>query len=428
MKNLPTRSARLTRFFPGLLLLPLGVSAAETAAAKKPEEPKSHVLFMGADLSVQREKKFYRVENVVGSEFMIRVNKKEVFIPTRLRSTEIKVGHDLKLTGAVVQLDGWQSGPGYTPANDPNLKFQRESGAAGGAAAVQDLAYGKMVSAELSNSFAQAAVIAAGDGDPFRQASGDPGSEGALAAAARAYANLEVSRAQLDGSSQMMMQDRYNTGTHADTLAKELAEGNYDAVEASFKISSPIELNDPYMVLMFKILERDAKPGSEGMLIYAKTLDPITTKPHYIRVREGGLPRGFKFVECQIHIYNRGREVATNVSPKRVDLTRDEARQYILMEHLGANKGVTVPAMPTAGGLRPGDRERLTNEQLIRTSYVKVSPEGTLVAAFADEACTIQLDDGSMTAVLGEVFYKPALVNGKPVEGVARVRLSDQSL
>jgi hypothetical protein len=99
-----------------------------------------------------------------------------------------------------------------------------------------------------------------------------------------------------------------------------------------------------------------------------------------------------------------------------------------MIEHLGANKGVTVPAAPAPGGLRPGDRERLTLEQQGRTCYVKVSPEGTLLSAYADEACSIQLEDPVMMEVLGEIFYKPALVKGKPAEGVARVRLYDQSL
>lgn len=405
--------------FPALALLPaLTASAADAAAAADPSAPpKPYVLFMGADLTVQREKKFYRVEDVVGSELKISINRKEFFVPTRRGQTSLKVDYGLKLTSAAAQLDGWEAGPGYTPANDPRLKFDRESGAAGGAAAVQDLAYGAMISASISSGFATAA------------AEGPSGSRpGVQEAALRAQANLEEASRQMAVANQSMMQDRYNTGTQANRLALDLNEENYDAMEASFKISSPVELEDPYMVILFRFLEREAKPGQEGMLIHAKSLEPIGTKPKYIRVREGGMPRGFRFVDCQIHIYNRGKEVATNVSPKRVELTRDEAREYFLIEHIGANKDATLPAMPAPGGLSAAARAQLTNAQLSRTTYVKVSPEGVLLAAFADEACNILLDDPSLTAVLGEVFYKPALVKGKPVEGVARVLLSDRSL
>jgi len=414
---------------PRSLAAPAIASLLAVVAGGAPDQPapaKTHVLFMGADLSVQRDKQYYRVEDVVGSELMIRINRKEIFVPTRFRSTGLKVDHDLKLASTVVELAGLESGPGYTPGNDPRRKFDRESGAAGGAAAVQDLAYGQMIAAGMSNGFAQAA--AAGP-DPFRPGVGaSPGAAGAQAAAARTSAQLQAATGQLDMTGQMRMQEYYNTGSHADRLEKDLAEANYDALEASFKISSPVELDDPYMVVVFRIMERDALPGTEGMLIYAKSLDPITPKPRYIRVREGGMPVGFRFIDCRVHIYNRGQEVATNVSSKRVDLTRDEAREYILLEHIGANRDTTVPAKPAPGGLRPADRQRLTPDQLGRTSYVKVAMDGTLLAAYADEACSVQLEDPAMIEVLSEVFYRPALVKGKPVEGVARVRLSDQSL
>jgi len=387
-------------------------------ASDQPAAAKTHVLFMGADLSVQRDKKYYRVENVVGSELMIRINRKEIFVPTRLRSTALKVDHDLKLAGTVVELAGLESGPGYTPGNDPRRKFDRESGAAGGAAAVQDLAYGQMINQSLSAGF----TAAAAENSPRPET---------RAAADAAQRNYETALSAFDSmSSNVSSSMQYNTGAIANRRALELDEANYDAVEASFKISSPVELSDPYMVVMFKILERDAKPGSEGMLIYAKALEPVAAnaKPRYIRVREGGLPAGFKFVDCQIHIYNRGREVATNVSSKRVDLTREEARQYLLLQHLGTNKDATVPAAAAAGGLRAGMREQLSAAQVGGTYYVKVSSDGALLGAYADEACNLQVGDPTLRTVLADVFYKPALVHGKPVEGVARVRLSDPAL
>ena len=179
------------------------------------------------------------------------------------------------------------------------------------------------------------------------------------------------------------------------------------------------------MVVLFKFLERGAKPGNEGLLIYAKALDPIGPKPRYIRVLEGGLPVGFKFVDCQVHVYNRGQEVATNVSPKRVDLSRDEARLYLLMDYLGANKGATVPASAVRGTLPRPSRAGLSLDQINRTAYVKVSKDGQVLGVYQDEACQLALEDARYVNALGEVFYNPALYQGKPVEGVARLRLGD---
>jgi len=398
-------------FLPGLLSAAAAPKATPAPAPAKAGPP-THVLYMGADLSVQKDKKFYRVEDVVGSEFMVRINKKEVYVPTRQRTTGLKVDNALKLSGESVRLDELESGPGYTPANDPRLKFDRASGAAGGAAAVQDLVYGQMFQASFAASLGPSG---AGSG---------PGAGDAAAAQQKVQDELAIAQAKLDPTNQMMMQDQYSAGMHADRMQKELGEENYDAMEASFKISSPVELNDVYMVALFTFRERDAKPGQESMLIYAKALGVIGSKPQYVRVREAGIPVGSKFLDCKIHIYNHGEEVATNASSRRVELTRDEARQYILLEHLGSNKDATVAASAVRGSLPRVRRAELTLEQMNRTYYAKVSAEGTLIALYADEACSLLVNDPEMTGLLGEVLYKPSLVKGKPVEGVARLRLS----
>lgn len=389
------------------------------AAGAPPAAPKSHVLFMGVDLEVQRGKKFYRVEDVDGSEFVVEVGGKKTFVSTRLQANNLKLEHELKLSATRAQLDNLEGGPGYTPANDPKLKFDRASGAAGGAAAVADQAQAQMAVTEQNVALAtfamqgQAPETTTG---PIREAYD------------RAVLERDAAAASGNAGFQVPMQDRYNIGNQANEMQKELAEGNYDAVDISFKISASEPLDDPYMVIIVQYLERGAKPGASSMLIHAKALEPIGLTPRFVRMREGGLPAGFKFESYQVHIYNRGKEVATNASSKRVELTRDEARQYLLMEYLGAHKTDTVPAAATPGSLRADVRQRLAADQLQRTYYAKISPDGVLLAAYADEACHLQVDDPATTAVLADVLYKPSLVKGRPVEGVARVRLADLTL
>ncbi len=400
------------------LLLPFAVGPLVFAAdaAKPAEVAKPYVLFMGADLSVHRDKKFYRVEDVVGSELKIKIGKKEFFVPTRGRNTNLKVGHSLKLTGAVAKLDGLQAGPTYTPANDPVRKMIAASGAAGGAAAVQDLAYGQMIAMNLNAS--QAAL----------SAQGSNGITGAMAQAevARMQEAADEALKQAAAAGAIMQHSsQYNTGDYVDKMHREMSDGNYDAMEVSFKISSPVELDDPHMVILFKFQDRDAKAGTEGMLIHAESLDPIGSKPKYIRIRKAGLPKGFKYLDCEVHIFNRGEEVATNASPKRVELTRDEAQQYLLIEHMGANKDATVPAAGVPGTVATTRFKELTLDQLNRTYYAKIGPDGSVLGLFTDENCNLKIDHETTLSIVSEVFFKPALVKGKPVEGVARVRLGE---
>lgn len=401
-----------------ILALPLSGVAAEA----KPEKPavsdsvRPYVLFMGVDLAVQREKRFHRVEDVVGSELKIRIGQREFYVPTRNRATNLKVDNSLKLTHGSVRLDGLESGPAYTPANDPVRKMIAASGAAGGAAAVQDLAYGKMISLAMN-------MAMAGQSATASQNSGSAGST--AAAYVEAQKQYEASMQQAASSSDMMRSSQYDTSQYVNKMHNELAEGNYDAMEVSFKISSTIELDDPHMIILFRFQDRDAKPGDVGMLIHAQEIEPIGPEPKYIRVRESGLPTGFKYLDCQVHIYNRGEEVATNASAKRVELSRAEAQQYHVIDHIGANKGATVPASVVGGTLLREQRRHLTLDQLNRTFYARISPDGTLLGAFADEDCSLSLEDGPILAALQEVFFKPALKQGKPVEGVARIQLGE---
>jgi hypothetical protein len=276
---------------------------------------------------------------------------------------------------------------------------------------VQDLAHGRMIDASINASF-------------VAQAAGDrPEGREALAAAQDRLDNATRAAEQVSDATRISSQ--YDTTQYVNQMYKELAEGNYDAMEVSFKISSPVELDDPHMVILFKFQERDAKPGSEGLLIHAEALDPIGPKPKYIRVRQAGLPKGFKYLDSEVHIFNRGEEVATNASARRVELTREEAQQYLVIEHLGANKDATVPALAVAGTLPPERLKTLTLDQLNRTYYAKIGPDGSVLGLFADESCHLKSDDDAVLAAVSTAFFKPALVKGKPVEGVARVRLGE---
>jgi hypothetical protein len=399
------------------LCLLSSLPAAEKKSEKPatPEPAKPYVLFMGTDLAVQRDQRFYRVEDVTGSEFKIHIGQREFFVPTRNRETKLRVDSSLKLSTGSVRLAELHGGPAYTPANDPRVKFQAASGAAGGAAAVRDLGYGRMIAAEIGLAAATHTLANTPESSPSR-----PMVEAAFSNAQSEYS---LGAAQASVGDQSMLSQQYDTAAYADKMYRELSEENYDALEMSFKISSPVELEDPYMVILFKFQEKEAKPGDVGLLIHAEALDPIGAKPKYIRVRQGGMPKGFKYVDSEVHIYNHGREVATDASSKRLELTRAEAQMYLLVEYVGAHKDATLPAAVVAGSLPSVQRQRLTVDQLNLLFHAKVAKDGSLLGVYRDEACAQPLDDPAVVAAAGEVFFKPALEKGKAVDGVARVRL-----
>jgi hypothetical protein len=392
----------------GLALL--GSLAPRTGAeTTKPDAAHELVLFMGLDLSVKEGKRFYQVEDVDGSEFVISVDGKNKFVRTRMQSNNLKIGRDLKIAPVSVQLDDMEGQAGYTPAADPRLKFDRRSGAAIGAEAASRLAEYNVT--EITDTLSK--INPAYDGSNRK---------GQLEAA------REVEQSNLARADYHLSSDYSSTPSMANDLAKELDEGNFDMVDVSFRISSPEPLDDPYMVVLVEFQPRGAKPGESSLLIHAKALDPIDTKPKYIRVREGGMPVGFKFLRHEVHIYNRGREVATNVSSKRVELTREEARLYLVIEHIGANKGATQVAEAVRGSLSPAIRSRLRPDQLENVSYVRVSKDGVPLGVYVDESASLPVSDEDLVAAVKDAFFKPALHDGKPVDGVVRVRLGELTL
>ena len=364
------------------------------------------VLFMGANLSIQQGKRFYQVEDVDGSEFVISVGNKRQFVRTRLQSNALKIDYELKLTPLAVKLDDLQGGGGYTPAADPRHKFSARSGAAAGAQAVSELSEAQYTEAAAA---AQNAKLLPGNDYMVRTLT-------RMADTAQASMNVANYQGGTDFGSIPGM---------ANDLAKELAEENFDMVDISFRISSPEVLDDPYMVVLVQFQPRNARPGEVTQLIHAKGLEPIGPDPRYIRVREGGMPLGFKLLQYEVRIYNHGKEVATNVSSKRVELSQDEARQYLVMEYVAANKDATRPAAALPGCLTPANRAQLTGEQLQSTCFVRVAADGTVAGVFHDEGATLQLSDDTLKAIVGQAFFKPALYKGKPVVGIARVRPVD---
>jgi len=387
----------------------LGAEAPKPTAAPGPDM--SYVLFMGADLSVQQGKKFYRVEDVDGSEFVIQIKGEKKFVRTRMASNNVKVDHELKLAPLSVKLDDMQGGPGYTPGADPRHKFNARSGAQGGAQAARDMSAARQLEAEESLAKVKGAMVNVPELE-------------------KQYEDIidAEKTAQVPLNQQLGSMDYVSIPSMANELSLELAQANYDLVDVSFRISSPELLDDPYMVVLVDFQLRDAKPGETATLIHAKALDPIGPEPRYIRMREGGMPVGFKYLRHQVHIYNRGKEVATSESSKRVALTYDDARAFLVIEHLTAHKAGTVPATAVPGSLSPETRARLSPQQLQQVCYVRVSREGKSLGAFVDESGSLPLTDSVVTAALGEAFFKPALADGKPMEGIVRVRLADLTL
>jgi hypothetical protein len=241
-----------------------------------------------------------------------------------------------------------------------------------------------------------------------------------------------LDQAEAAANANQMADQQFNSGVAGGAVGRlqagdDLAKKLFDAVEAEFEISSETPLKQPFVVLIVRYREKEDDPRTARNMIYARALNEIGAKPQKIHILKGGLPPGYTLEKYQIHLYNAGREIASDVAPQRVVLTRDDAFAYMKIEYLSTHKGETLTTVPALGKLDKMARSTLTDPQLKGAYFVKVSKEGLPLEAFTDEACSQPVEAAVGTAVTGIRFY-PALNKGKPVEGVARLVLAELSI
>jgi hypothetical protein len=159
-------------------------------------------------------------------------------------------------------------------------------------------------------------------------------------------------------------------------------------------------------------------------LVYAKALEPIGAEPSKVKFTIEGFPVGYVLVNMEIHLYDRGQEIATNVAPKRQTMTPDEAFAYVRSKYIASHKNATLPAQPVMGDLPADLPTHVARGEYASPVYVKVSKDGLADEAYADPACTKKIDDPYLASVVQSIRFKPALDHGNPVDSVSQVAVA----
>jgi hypothetical protein len=445
----PFAAARLV-----LAALAAGGVSAQTKSDTRVQKPvvmesyvvdaaKTHTIFMGADISVNLDKDLYPVRDVVGSSWVVVIDGKEHVISAKSAPLNLKITPSLKLTEVSATIVGFKRTAAYSFANDPSTMLTRGLSEAASmdadllsmAANAQHVAdtetnkaLGPMATLASSDNQFGAAVLqasaAASPGAAYSIPKGGFTASQAAAFAGQYAANVASSQAATAASAQQ----------NATMAASQTENGNepangsivtkgMDAMDVEFEISSVQPLLKPYVVTMTRFRTPNSLPGVVQTLVYARSLDPIYKQPGNVHFTEEGFPFNYELVDFQLHIYDRGVEIATNLAAKRVELTRDEAFEYVKLEYVGAHRSDTLPAAPAMGRLPAELPNRLAAGKYAGTFFVKVSKDGLADEAFADAACSRKIEDPFLETVVKSIRFMPALAHGEPVEGTAAVNL-----
>jgi hypothetical protein len=437
-----------------------------TMQAYKVEESsgvKTHTLFMGADIDVKLDRDLYRVRDVVGSSWVVDVNGRSTEISAKHAPLNLKVTPMLKLTETSATISALVRAKAYSFDNDPSVMLTRGLNQSASANAdLNAMASNAQARADTSSNHALGgASVLAGSDDQF--------SANALMTQAEfSYSNTHPT--VLNGAGlplpspnapstttstagntvlpDMVMvpsknlfnnpTNELNVGINQIAAAAEanqtnigkeqegkLTSGGLDALDVDFDVRSDTVLREPYVVTITRFRAPNTKPGMVQNLIYAKSLHPIDALPEHIHFTEEGFPFGYEMIEFHLHLYNAGKEIATNVAPDRVELTSDEAFQYVLIDYLSTHRHETLPASPAMGKLPTDLAAKLAAGKYGETFYVRVSKLGTADQAFSDPACTSRIGDPYLDSVVSRLRFKPALVNGKETDGTAALNLKN---
>jgi hypothetical protein len=382
-KRPPTllRSFISTRTFRVALALAPWLPAA--AVGQEPEG-RDYSRFVGLNLLIQQGNAYDPLIGIANGSAIIRANKEIRQVPFRdVKGYRIDRGLVIRTRRAT--LANLTAERVYTPANDPRTKWSSSQTA-------------------MLNQRSEDAGIAE------MQYLMDPNpklAEGTLNAAlnSEGYSDL-----QQDGTAQ-------------DKIQQELDKQLFDAVQVEFEVSSPKPIPRPYVIIITEFRESVNSTETDNA-IYMKELDPINSAPYKVTIVQGGLTPGYQLVGYEVHLFDNGYEVATNVVKDRVDLTRTEVFAYLTREYLSSHKGATLPPVSMGAAANARVRKGIDAEELNRRFEIAVGSDGTVSGCLPSDSSSGAVPGNVMSYLQGLHFY-PALANGVPVDGKVEASLAD---
>lgn len=414
---------------------------------------KDHVLFVGTDLSVKQDGKFYSV--VGATKKSVKIEKDHRVADVRLsKGANIRINKGVKLSNlsatiANVQMESTdrEAARAQLAAMQASMMLEDE------ARSQADRLQGKMLQANsianpwdpysedgfLNNSLSKRTredIVAAQQEATVSYADALPKLDQSTASASTFLSeNLNLGgigddELTLDASSlpgliltggAKLGDSGSSGGSNIDISKGNVATGTAE-VELTFEVSSPEPLENAYIVVVANYASL-TKSNEVVRQISAQDFARIDSHPKRVKMTHAASLNGLPFKKFDIGLFANGQEVATNLSEKRMALTQDQAFQFFLINYLSAHKGATVPPTPILMTPRAEFRRQVQKIETHQTIYANVDRMGGILAMSTDAAGTQQLP-ASVQSALRDVRFMPALNNGAPVDGQVKVTLA----
>ncbi|MEO6002569.1 MAG: hypothetical protein ABIS43_05405 [Opitutus sp.] len=401
---------------------------------------KDHVLFVGTDLSVGQDGKFYRV--VGATKKTLKIEKDHAVADVRLSGgANIRINKGVKLSNLSATIGHLQtesvdreSARAQLAAMQASMALMSEAGDK------EDRLHGKVT---------VMSAVAINSGAGISRANLDEIQAGVSAAYISALPAIEQSTASVSTlfTQNLMLpgvEDEVTLdasalpglhtiggnglgesgagGSSSLSFSKSSTPSASSEVELTFELSSPEPLENAYIVVVANYAS-PTKPNEVARQISAREFAHIDTHPQRVKMTHAASVNGLPFKKFDMGLFANGQEVATNLSEKRMALTSDQAFQFFLIDYLTAHKGATLPPAPVLMKPRAEIRRQVEKTDANQAIYANVDKMGGVLAITTDAAGTQPLP-AAVASALQNVRFMPALQNGAPVEGRVKVTLA----
>lgn len=358
-------------------------------------DPREHHLFVGAELYVQQDGELVPVERIRGDSARLESPTPD-YVSLR-KTSGLHWRMATKVSAVKATIEDFET----ALVDTQELRNFAEQ------ASTQSYLQGQenMMSASASQLESRASELSSAVN------SDDPDIRGPAQAE---MASLETNMADINDS--MSAIDSMMESTQFGELGTS-GEGNADALEIFFRISSPTPLAEAYVFISIRI-ERDGKISDTSFYRHLSNIGP---KPRKVRFTRDGFPPGFEVKETKVYLFSYGEEIATNLSEKHYQLTYSEAKEFLHLSHMGENRRGTVPAQ-AAWSLAPPTLWASPDDQSFNYPIrVDLDAEGKLINIDDDN----QIVPAPVRELIEQLTFIPALENGTPVASTLTINPAD---
>jgi hypothetical protein len=349
--------------------------------------PKDHQVFVGLDVVVRQPAGEARIESVTGNVAEVVGHGAKSQIPLR-KLGDLHMAREPVVSSMFATIADAKGRRTYSPAINPMVQASRNQIVMD---SLQMDTREREAEAEIEGSATTAAIDHAPD---FLKPQ--------MAQRANDKAN-ETSR---------LTSTNYS-GTAPSALPSGESAALYDTFEASFVVSSTQVIENAYLV-MLTVVRDPQDPRLPHDIVTFRGLPTIDATPRKVTVTQNGFPPGFGVDRYEIHMYVRGHEFATSLSDNRVELTGDEAFQFLLLSYTASHGTATLPPA-LAPEFVPADfRAHVPAGQMDRLVDVRIDETGN-VAGVKLVPAGVETTDPAIESLIRKMRFFPALVAGKPV-------------